>query len=76
MRICKYNNIDIVFILTLRYPNMATENTLFMRDIPFETQISNGFPTATFDYRRVYVLLIQVWTFATFQLLLPGTTIV
>ena len=44
---------------TLLYSNMAMENT-FIGDFPIETSISNGYPVATFDYRRVY----SVYSFA------------
>ena len=38
------------------------ENTLFIGDFPIETPISSGFPIATFDYRRVYLMLKLFYT--------------
>jgi hypothetical protein len=32
---------------------MAMENAPFVDDVPMKTSISQGFPIATFDYRRV-----------------------
>ena len=41
---------------------MAMENTLFIvvADFPIESPISNGFPIAKFDYRRVPVTSQQL----------------